>query len=390
MYPVTIRNAPSPDPTGIDDVVLVEARARWVSLSPARQMSVARCLALCRQADFTRSVRQVVTVTAGLRRRNDEEGVEYLHNEPCVVFIVRRKMTEGQLARSPSQRLPRELLAPAWIDGREQVVSVPTDVQTQSRLEGAGAQALTSVSVDCTDGWWARGVLAWAVSVGGQRYALAPMHVLTPCLSPDGMGGHVGARVGLGQPLAASTGFGGRVVPLEEGMSFDVQLAKLLRPAAFSALFGGLRLSAERPWARSEEEFDQLLGDGLSLEIFAPADNPDRTDGGVPPFPAERSIVEREWELTYQFADGSKRKIKHRVLELQVRFGKCTFSGDSGCPVLLRDADDQFTLVGMHIAGDVDRGQSYVVPIWRLLDPRSYADVGGSLPDGTLDLVTSP
>ena len=384
---MTARNSPAPN------ALLADARARWASLAPARQMGLARCLALCRQAEFMRSVRQVVSVTAGLRRRKSEEGVEYLHNEPCVVFIVRRKMTEAQLARSPLQQLPRELLTPAWIDGCDQVVAVPTDVQAQARLKGARAQVMTAVHVAGADGSTARGVMAWVVSAGSQRYALAPIHVLTPFPDLDGVGRCAGAQVGLtgaGQALAVSTDFGGRVVPGEWGPSFDVQWARLLPPASFSALFGGLHLSPARPWVRSEEELDELLASGLSLEIFAPVNNDNRVGGGTPPLLAERSLVEHEWKLTYEFADGSERLIRHRALELQVRFGGRTFKGDSGCPVLLRDANDQFTLVGMHIAGDAERGQSYAVPIWRLLDPQSYANVGGSLPAGALKLVTRP
>lgn len=379
-----------------EDSLWVEARERWASLTPARQMDLARCLARCRQADYTRAYRQVVSVTAGLRRRNDEQGLEHLHNEPCLVFIVRRKLTSKQMERHPSQSLPREILTPAWIDGQEQVVAVPSDVQTQVRMLRARSQALTTIEVQ-GGGRWGRGSMTWAVSMGGKRYGIAPIHVLSPWPDLDGVGRRSGAEASLQQqdnldinnPMTRSTAYGGRLVA-GAAKSFDAQLADITQPAAFTALFGGLQLAPNRPWIQTEMELDALLADGRSLEIFAPADNGKRPKISTLPLQAVRSLVEQELSLGYDFADGKRRDIIHTVLELQVRFGDRTYPGDSGSPVLLRDANDQFSLVGMHIAGDGTKGTAYVVPVWRLMDPQSYASVGGSLPAGPIKLESRP
>ena len=380
-----------------DEELLEGARARWRSLPAGRQMDLARCLATCRRADLTRSYRQVVSVAAGLRRRNSEDGVEYLHNEVCLVIVVRRKLSPTQLAKSPNQTLPTDVLTPACIDGRDEVVAVPTDVQPQSRMLRATSQSLTGAHSEHPDGRWARGAMTWAVSIGGKKYAIAPIHVLSPRPALDGIGRRAGAEVSLqgahdspaGAAMLQSLIFGGRVVPGSEP-SFDAQLAKILRPAEFSALFGGLRISSTRPWIRDESELNGLLAQGRSLEIVPPFNNDDLPKDSMLPLQAVRTIAEHEMPLRYDFAGGSHQHINHSVLELQVRFGERTYSGDSGSPVLLRDENDELSLVGMHIAGDTASGTSYIIPIWRLINPASYTAVGGVIPQGIIELVTAP
>ncbi len=381
----------------LDESLILEARVRWSQLGAARQLDLASCLALCRQIEYARGFKQVVSVTAGLRRRNDSAGVEHLHNEPCIVFLVKRKLSEDQLARSPGQRLPREILTPALIDGSEQVVAVPTDVQHLKRILAARAQALTGIQAQDADGRWARGALTWIIAVGNTKYGLAPVHVLSPLPSLDGVGRRPGAQEKLqgpgnsttGNAFAQSTGFGGRVIP-GGALSFDAQLATINQAASYGFLYGGMQLSNTLPWVQSEQKLNQLLASGQSLEIFAPANNRNRPAGSMLPLQAARSLVEHPMPLAYDFGDGTRRGITHSVIELQVRFGDRTYPGDSGAPVVLRDANDQFTFVGMHIAGDGTRQVSYIVPAWRLLALGSYASVGGAMPTGPMRLLTRP
>jgi hypothetical protein len=380
-----------------DEALRLEARARWSQLSAPRQMDLARCLARCRQAEFARGFKQVVSVTAGLRRREDSAGVEFLHNEPCLVFVVKRKLTEEQVQRTPVQRLPSEILTPALIDGSEQVVAVPTDVQRQRRMLSARSQALTGIQAQDSDGRWARGALTWILAIGNTRYGLAPVHVLSPLPNLDGVGRRPGAQEKLqgpgnstaGNVLAQSTGFGGRVVP-GGSLSFDAQLAAINQSASYGFLYGAMELSSTLPWVQSEQMLDQLVAGGQSLEIFAPTDNRNRPKDGVLPLQAARSLVEHPMPLAYDFGDGTRRGITHSVIELQIRFGDRTYPGDSGAPVVLRDANDRFTFVGMHVAGDGARHVSYVVPAWRLLSPASYTGVGGNVPPGAMRLVRRP
>jgi hypothetical protein len=375
--------------------MLEPARRRWAALTAAEQMELAGSVAQCRRGEFTRHFRQVVSVAAGLKRRNDEAGLEYLHNEACVVFIVRRKLSAAQLNGSPTQQLPKELLTPVRIEGRLQPVAVPTDVQSQQRLLGARAQALSAVRVeDANAGFWSRGSLSWVLQVGTARYAMAPIHVLTPRPDNNSVGrrpdGLAIPTVGPGSAaLARGKDFGGRITS-GPGNSLDIQLAAIESPAAFRQLFGALQLSAARPWVKSEHELDTRLAEGAQLEIHAPRNNEHRDSSVTLPLSAERSLKEHAVQLQYDFRDGSSRFITHNALELQVRFGDCTFPGDSGCPVLLVNDNDFPSFAGMHIAGNTVAGTSYVIPAWRIVDRDCYAAAGGSLPAGDLKIPTRP
>jgi hypothetical protein len=381
----------------VDSRLMEDARRRWAALPNARQMQLARSLAECRRTEFTRAVRQVVAVAAGLKRSNDSDGVEHLHNQPCIVFVVRRKIPLARLTGRADQALPTELLTPVWIDGEDRPVAVPTDVQAQDRFLGGRAQSVTAVRTESADGRWSFGVMAWALTVGSKRYAVAPIHVLSPLPALDGVGRRKGSLSrdlssgSSGQStLAQSADFGGRL-SAGSALSFDVQLADITDASGFSNLFGGLRLCATRPWVRSESELDTLLADGRSLEIHAPLNNARRkSSDGQPPLSAVRSMSEQSMRLTYDFSDGSRRDIAHRVLELQVRFRDRTLPGDSGCPVLLPNDNDDPTLVGMHIAGNSARRISFMIPAWRILSAQSYLEVEGVLPPGPLKLALKP
>lgn len=372
--------------------LLEEARTRWGALRPEHQMGLARCLADCRRAEFTRRHREVVAVTAGLKRSGDAAGQELMHRQPCMVFVVRRKLTPQQLARQPDQLLPVEILTTAWVDGHEQAVAVPTDVQNQKRLLGGRAQADTAVAVGAQS---ARGSLMWGLKPnGGNAMVVAPIHVLSPRPALDGVGLRPGelvqaldttGSIPIGAVALRGTRFGGRIVP-DSTRSFDVQLADVLDAQRVRSAFGALRLSTRLPWIRSEAELDQLLAAGRALEIHVPGNNPRRKNPGQSPLLAERSLVEQDLRLEYDFADG-RRNILHRVLELQVRFGQSTLRGDSGCPVLLpNDADDP-TFVGMHIAGNEAASTSFIVPAWRILGPGAYEEVAGNMPPGPWQLL---
>lgn len=372
----------------VDARFVKAARQRWQALPADHQMQLARCLADCQRAEFTLRHKQVVAVTAGLKRSADAAGDEYLHNRPCLVFVVRRKLTPEQLAKKPGQVLPTEVLVPAWVEGAVQAVAVPTDVQGQRRLLAGRSQADTSFSVGAQG---ARGSVAWTiVPDGGEPLVVSALHVLSPAPQLDGMGLRAGTSAQalnatgsatVGPNALRASGFGGRVVP-GPARSFDVQLAEVLDSKRVRAAFDGLRLSPQLPWVRSEIELDRLLALGHRLEIHVPGNNPRRQNPGQVPLLAERSLVEQDLNLNYDFADGSRRPILHRVIELQVRFGEKTLPGDSGCPVLVASDDKPPSFAGMHIAGDEIRGTSYIIPAWHIIGPGAYEDVGGQMPPG--------
>lgn len=379
-----------------DDAEFLErARQNWKRLQPAHQMALAQCVADCRRSELARQHRTLIGVAAGLKRRTDATGAELMHNEPCVVFLVRRKVPVEKLERQPRQVLPRYLLAPAWLDGREQPVTVPTDVQPARRVLGAKSQAATAIRTESEDGGGARGSVAWTLQASGTVFALSAIHVLSPAPLPDGLGRRSGlhsqslsddGETLLGKPLLRSAPLGGRIAPAP-ARSFDVQLAEVRDAARLRSLFAPLRLSAKRPWVRDQDELNALLADGRSMEIHVPGNSKRRKNPSLAPLLAVRSISETEFLLDYDFDDG-RRQIWQRAIELQVRFGEKTLPGDSGCPVLIPNDDDFPSFVGMHVAGNMSASSSYVIPIWLILSRAAYDQVQGTMPAGLWRLPT--
>jgi len=377
-----------------DAAVWSAARQRWQSLSFGRQLQLAQVLAASRREELVPRYRQLVQIGAGLKRRQDAQAQEYLHREVCLIFIVRRKLAPGAAGLSAAQLLPRELLTPAWVDGRDQLVAVPCDVQPQERVLGGRAQLAAAVATDDGAGHSEQGSLTCAVRAGGRSYALSAIHVLSP--QPLD-GGPLRAPVAVrrlvadgaaseAQSCARSKAFGGRLArwPVR---SFDAQLAEIADGKRLKAALAGLLLSAQRPWVRSIADLGDRLADGRLLELLVPANHPARGGGGVVSLSASLDMSDEDRVLDYVFADGEG-QVLHQALKLQLRFGEATLPGDSGCPVIVRnDGGEAPSLVGMHIAGNPQERTSFVIPAWRLFDVDSYLGVDGELPDGGLKLL---
>jgi hypothetical protein len=383
-----------------DDRLLEEARERFDSLSLGEQLELAGQLADCRRSEFTRRFRTVVNVIGGMKRQQGRLAAKPSSaGSACVVFFVRKKAREDQVARRPNQALPRYLLTPALVDGRQAICAVPTDVQEHSRLLNAAAQAETAVySLPIPPLRADFGALACMVAdQDGTAYALAPIHVLSPYPAANGSGiattKVIQFRVtnnALPPDLThcvEATSFGGRLAPHPK-KSFDVQLAKVTDRGRLRKAFAGFPLSPSQPFVTGETELAQLMQDGTQLEILAPANHPRRL--GMPPVSvlAKLSLKLAPHTLWYRFNTGDQQAVLHNVIELQIESGSATMGGDSGCPVVI-ELDDGYAFVGMHIAGDVTARTSFVIPAWELLDANSYAKVGGTLPSGGLTLLGS-
>lgn len=381
------------------DGVMPQARRRWQELDFAQQFAIAELVASSRRADCTRSYRSVVQVAAGLRRRNSAQGREYLHREVCVVFIVRRKLSEGRLARRPQQRLPIELLSPACVDGRPCLVAVPTDVQRQERVIDGRALGASAICASLPGGATEHGSVACALATaGGASHALAPMHVLSPLPTDGGQGITPGVSITRvvrstppfdDQDVLVGSAFGGRVAraPVR---SFDAQFAEIVDRSRLAAAMKGLRLSATRPFVRDMHDLATRLADGRTMGIHVPSNHLRRRKDQTPPLAAVLSLGEIDFTLDYDFRDGPG-PVLHQALELQVLFGDATMSGDSGSPVLVgNDGGEAPSLVGMLIAGNPTRRVAFVIPAWRLLAAESYAVVGGSTPPGQWQLMSAP
>lgn len=371
------------------------ARRRWQSLSFGRQLQLAQVLAAARRQEYVQRYREVLQLGAGLKRRRDAQGQEYLHREVCLIFIVRRKLATSARGMSAAQQLPREMPAPAWVAGRDQLVVVPCDVQPQERVLGGRAQVAGAVASDDGTGHRDNGSLACAVRAGSRTYAISAIHVFSP--QPLD-GGPLRAAVALRryaasgtaiepQVMARSAALGGRLArwPVR---SFDVQLAEVVDGVRLKAALAGFVLSRQRPWVRNIVELGDRVADGRLLELLVPANHPVRGTNGVVSLSAALDMTDEDHVLDYHFADGDG-QVLHQALKLQLRFGEATLPGDSGSPVIVRnDGGEAPSFVGMHIAGNAAQGLSFVIPAWRLFAADSYLAVNGGLPAGALRLVT--
>ncbi len=381
-----------------DAALLRDAEANFAALSFGQRLELARQLALARKAEFTRSITNVVTVGAGLKRRCGADGFDQIHPEPCVVFIVRRKLAPDAWRTASTQRLPKQLLTPALVNGVQLMCAVPTDVQRQERLLGARAQSDAGIfSVPATPGASDFGAACCIVrDDNGARYVIAPIHVLSPHPADDGRGIATKPaavfRLATAQaphdvkPFLKATRFGGRLVPGSQ-RSFDVQLATVLDEPRAALAFSGIALSATQPFAADLDALGELIADGTTLRILVPNNNPNRGGGFQPALRATLSLTQEDHPIDYFFGSNpTPTRVQHSTIELHIEPGATTLPGDSGCPVVVQ-ADDGLVFIGMHIAGNPSAGTSHVIPAWDLLNGFRYSDVGGTLP-GALTLVS--
>ena len=379
---------------------LDEARQNFESLSMGEQLNLAQHTAEARKSEYTRLVTNVVAVTAGLRRQRDAYGHEHIHPSPCVVFVVRTKPSKAELRHTPPQVLPQRLITSVLTGGTLKHFSIPVDVQLQDRLLSATAQADTAVFARSSQSGRADfGTVTCVVVDGaGTRYAMAPIHVLSPYPVSNGRGISAAAAPNVfrvasaasppdSAPFLRSTVFGGRLAP-EPLRSFDVQLAAIADRHRLSAAFSGVNLSRDMPYVGSIVELGNLLRDGRRMEILVPNNHPDHLGTLRTPPQATLSLVDTDQTIWYQFSS-QQQPVLHNVLELQLVAGDSTNAGDSGSAVVIPGDDSSYRFVGMHIAGNKSRRTSFVIPAWKLLNGLEYASVGGAMPPGGLDLAAS-
>jgi len=378
---------------------LSAARQAFDELSGGQRYALVKEVADERRADYVRLITNVVDVVPGMRRRRDETGMEHICYEPCVVFLVRRKW---KASRSDDRHaVPEEILRYIGPDGDRRLCAIPTDVQQERRLLNVRAQARNAVLAnDAAAGCLEYGAIAFAVADdAGELYAVSAMHVLSPSRQVAGSGIHDRALesvvVGLegsapGPAVLKSTLFGGRLVAGPD-LSMDVQLAKVLDRRGLHDVLKGIQLSADRPFVESDADLVGLLEDGRRILVLVPENHP-RHLGQSRSIPrATHSTGEALFHIAFSFAGVGVEKTVQRAIELQFEEGsEATEAGDSGSPVVVLLDDGDFALVGMHIGSNVEGRTAIVVPIWQILDPLTFDEVGGQLPAGSLTLVGDP
>lgn len=367
---------------------LRQARLAFRKLAPGAQLRLAQEAAEARGPDFTRAIRNVVALTAGLKRCKDRQGRERLLEQPCVIFIVRNKWSASG-AGPAAQQLPHELLSHADVDGQRVLCAIPTDVQTAEPLAQVRVQARTGVDV-ADDGASAAGTLAWSLRIGGQGpYVLAPVHVLSPLPDLARRGLRAGAKATLygddgapepGPQLLTALSYGGRLVP-SPALSFDAQLAKASDLPRLRQALAGLRISKRQPVAQDVAEV-MALSSTKGLLVMVADNHPALPGLQRGPLQARFSqLINARMPQAYQVAGGQTALVSHlMLLELELALGNDTLPGDSGAAVVAQ-AQDGFTLVGMHIAGVPGLHRSIVLPAWMLFDRLRYE----RLPAGSME-----
>lgn len=374
-----------------------EAAARFDAIeSTARKMALVREIVATRSAELTLAYRNVVMVTAGFKSRRSEDGVDEVHPQPCVIFVVKRKWPAGAAGRA-EQALPSRLLCYGGAGAERRLYAVPTDVQPAAAFHGAVARSTSCVRVDDPDpGFRLPGTLTCGVRASGATgtpaLALSAMHVLSPVAAQPLPAADAGlTAIGAGTSIRGrSTSWGGHIDG-ETGTGFDVQLAAIDDLHWFNTAFGGLALAPGRPSIETLADFDELAA-RMRFQILAPANHPDQLGIEREPMLAQfTDMVPQELTVGYQVRFRGVFQtvaIRHRELVRLRVLDACPapLSGDSGSAVVSWWPDGAMMLAGMFIASHGATGSErvcYVLPAWQLFDTVNWS----SLPPGTAALT---
>jgi hypothetical protein len=371
-----------------------EAAERFDALSSvAERMALVREVVETRSAELVLAYRGLVMVSAGYRSRRDEAGNAWLHPEPCVVFVVKRKWSDAK--RGPQQqKLPPRLLTfgPGPSRAKRVLYAVPTDVQiaaTYARgraLGGSCASVAAPVPSGTLPGTLTCGVVLTPASRPARAFALSAMHVLSALPkqalpAPNNNFIEVDPKPSWN---GTSLAFGGHI-DAQRGHAFDVQLGVVSSEAALRAAFGGLRLSPTRPYVTGRETFDTLAHQ-RQFAILVPSNHPQIPNARGPLLAQFATFAGSSLPLEYQvMIGGVLRKVLVRHDELivmrMVPGASTPVLGDSGSAVVTRWPDGSFVFVGMLIAASTPAPQApvFVLPAWRLLDPDLWTQRPGGV-----------
>lgn len=367
--------------------LLAEARANSKALEDASLLAVlAREVALTRGTEITLAYRNVILVTSGFKK-SQRRGAHRLTNEPCVVFVVRRKWSAEKTVAEHPQHLPRWLVAYAEHGGERKPFALATDVQHESAFFGARAHGVGGIWLEPQGAQRANGAIACAVEVrdaaGSERCLLSAQHVFSPEPDVDALRVAGGLEVlpldgggsPLNAPVIALTRPWGGVLRGEEDPelpSFDVQLARLENTAAASRIVGAPRLSATEPVVASYQRLVQL-GAAQRLKLVVPRNRSD-VAARAPLKARVDCLLERAFALFYDVRRGATRTeawLYHEgLVKLEVEGPLVPLAGDSGSAVVIPNGDGSATLIGLYIGGK--GAAAYIIPAWELLDTRNY------------------
>jgi hypothetical protein len=339
-------------------------------LLPVReQRRLAHCIVLTRSEELRLAYPDIKAITLGHRIKNKVRRGERVidPDEPCVVFLVDRKLPTHDI--DADRLLPARLMTMAMIEGRDTLVSVPTDVQELGFYKGAVPHGLPAqiAAFSGREGPEV-GQICCAVRISQEprtTFAIGCLHVFTPKAARDGGpqqeatlfladgadGDDSDAEVGITTAVAGTILSG----TSDGNFSFDAQLAAVEDEAALHAAIGDVVLTGSVEQApdvpstyfvqtsRGPIEVTQVRLAGPEVEIIYDRDITGA--GGIPVHHAEL--------LVSKFSEDSP-----------------LLPGDSGSPVTSQKNGG--LLIGMHIAGDREKGLVYAIPAWRILNRSNY------------------
>ncbi|WP_049974441.1 glycoside hydrolase family 19 protein [Azospirillum sp. B4] len=328
------------------------AEQAFAALPLTLQRRLTAEIVVTRGAELRRAYKDVKAVAAGFRTRQ-HHGQRVVTDEPCVVFVLRKKRSLEEL--EPQRPLPRHLLAYAELDGVRRLCAVPTDIDEAPKRRRVSLHA--SIDVRPADGGEVlHGSLACAIErelEPGVPYLVSCRHVFGhPTWYEETAASSVISLPGRDEPIAEADGlFFGR---LGDGLvSCDVQLGRIMDPAGCREALGHAVFDDH---CREEHDI-------VATRLFILS-----TSGAIPVDFKHVLRDEPGNSLDYLVA-GCNRIVHASLIEMQYA-GEPAGRGDSGSAIATRA--DGGLLVGMFIANSEDKKLAYAVPAWDLLKPGNY------------------
>lgn len=349
------------------------ARRRFRQLTFKEQMALCSEISETRAVELCRGYRDLIHVTYGLKVRRTPQGRRIIQKKkPCVILIVRKKLTQRRVSvKDRYELLPKEVFAYWSFDGQRRLCAVPTDVEcgdeyARMRPGSEGDRRIVTEN----HGLKAElGVVTCAIELSNDPvhyYALSCQHVFGLIKQFRHSGNSVGSRSHLRQSsndaiVATAMRYYGKMGNWSDlGESIDAQLARVNDLGHLKTALDGLLFNDPQPFARNESDLPRQFWvrtpRGMAkVEYRGPYSVP--IDYGQ----AWISVV-RNAEL-----------LEVQVLPMSAL--RSLIEGDSGSPVVSEKYGGR--LLGMHIAGD-DNGRGAMIPAWVLLNAKSYRGLSSS------------
>jgi hypothetical protein len=369
---------------GLTAARLARAEAAWAALPADEQFRLLEEIVQVRGHELRRAYADLVGLGFGFPTRGvAAEGGERLVREPCVVFIVKRKLALTQ-SQHASRRLPRRLFAYAGTGAQRVLCAVPTDVKVQAaygravphgddEIDAGDAAAadlrpfaivVSGVDPDRVERGTVTACLRRA-SAPAARFALSCRHVLsrTSIDPPDAPASQPVHKATEDGPFLGLTDAARGAIDPEPAESFDAQLVRVAAAdlPVLRATLAGLSFDAAAP---------ALEGAAETPDTFLVATS--RIDGTGGRRLVAATFVDYVFGhvIPYDQPEGGTLGVAHAQL-LHARLDEgadALVRGDSGSAGVT--APNGGRLVGMYLGGDGT--DAYFIPAWFLLDPENY------------------